>query len=93
MPVGGIERFGQSLFLVEIAGAVPELRPADAGRPVVAENPAGGILALDVEDEDVLGGDDVALGADHFGDVGDAPGTVAETRNQPTVRSPSRRLV
>ncbi len=37
------------------------------------------ILAHDLVDEDVLGGDDVALGADHLGDVGDAARAVAQT--------------
>ena len=73
-------RAGQASRLAVVAGALPEVRPADAGRAMAADDAAVRVLALDVVDEDVLGGDDVALGADHLGDVGDAARAVAQAR-------------
>ena len=77
---GGVERGGEPLFLAVVAGAVPELRPADAGRAVAADQLAVGVLAHHVVDEEVLGDDDVAFHADHLGDVGDAARAVAQAR-------------
>src|SRR5262245_11602115 len=69
---GGIERGGEALLLVVVARALPELRPADAGRAVLADDLAAGVFADQVVDEDVLGDDGVAFHAHHLGDVGDA---------------------
>src|SRR6185437_145694 len=75
----GIQSAGQALLLVVVARPLPEMRPADAGRNMFADQPARGVLALDIVDDDILRDDDVSLHADHFGDVRDAAGAVAKT--------------
>src|SRR5947207_2045402 len=77
---GGIEGSGEPLLLVVVARTLPELRPADAGRAVLADDLAVGVLADQVVEEDVLGDDGVAFHAHHLGDVGDAARTVAQAR-------------
>src|SRR5579863_6622434 len=76
---GGVEGRGEPLFLVVIAGAVPEARPSDAGRAVPSDDVAVGVLAHQVVNEQILGDDGVTFHAHHLGDVGDAPGAVAQT--------------
>ena len=66
-------------LLVEVLGALGELRLGDTGRAVAAEQVAVLVLAEDVVEEDVLGDDGIAFHPEHFGDVGDAARTVAET--------------
>src|SRR5688500_978692 len=78
--IGGVKRGGEPSLLAIVAGAVPERRPADAGGAVPADDAAGRILAQHVVDEQVLRDDHVALHAEHFGDVGDAAGAVAQAR-------------
>src|ERR1043166_573201 len=77
---GGVERGGEALLLAVIAGAVPEPRPADAGRAMAADQLALGVLADHLIKEQVLGDDDVALHPHHFGEMGDAARTVAQAR-------------
>src|SRR5262245_41701804 len=69
---GGVEGRGQPLLLVVVPRALPEFRPADTGRAVLADDLAVGILADQVVEEDVLGDDGIAFHAHHLGDVGDA---------------------
>jgi hypothetical protein len=54
------------------------MRPGDAGRAVAADDPAVGILADDVVEEEVLGDDHITFHADDLGDVGDAARAVAQ---------------
>ena len=75
---GGVERRGEPLLLAVIARAVPEPRPADAGRAVPADDVAVGVLADHVVEKEVLGDDGVAFHAHHLGDVGDAARAVAQ---------------
>src|SRR5262245_24473895 len=70
--LGGIERGRQPLLLAVVARPLPEARAADAGGAVAADQIAVGVLAHQGVDENILGDDDVALHADHLGDVGDA---------------------
>src|SRR5690554_1468348 len=74
----GLERVGQPLLLAVIAGAIPEMRPADAGRYVVAYDAACRVLALDFVEEEILGDDDVSLHPHDLGHMGDAPRAVAQ---------------
>src|SRR5664279_5504929 len=76
---GGVEGRGKPLLLPVIACAVPKAGTADAGRFVPADNVSVGVLADHVVEEQVLGDDGVAFHAHHLGDVGDAPGAVAQT--------------
>src|SRR5690242_15366002 len=75
--LGGVEGSGEPLFFAVIAGAIPEARPADAGRAVAAHDVALRVLAGHFVDEQVLRDDDVAFHAHHLGDVRDAAGAVA----------------
>src|SRR5215468_125995 len=75
---GGIERGRQTLLLAIVARTIPEFRSADAGRFMVADDVAVGILAGHLVEEDVLRDNDIALHAHHLGDVGDAARTVAQ---------------
>src|SRR5574337_698577 len=74
----GVERGGEPLLFAKDARALPEARPADAGRPVLAPESALRVLALDLVDEKVLGDDDVALHSDHLGHMRDAARSVAQ---------------
>src|SRR5262245_9885697 len=76
----GIEGCGQPLLLVVVPRTFPEFRAADAGRAMLADDLATGVLADQVVEEDVLGDDGVAFHAHHLGDVGDAARTVAQAR-------------
>src|SRR6478735_1869991 len=76
--LGGVERLAEPLFQAVVAGALPEFRPADARGAVAPDQLAVRVLSDDVVEEDVLRGDDVALHPEHLGDVGDAPGAVAQ---------------
>src|SRR6266852_3247480 len=53
------------LFLVVIACALPEARPADPGGAVPADDLAVGVLSEHVVEENVLGDDGVALHTHH----------------------------
>src|SRR5499426_4489021 len=77
---GGVERGGEPPLLAVVARAVPELRPADAGRTVASDQLSLGVLAQHLVDEHVLGDDDVAFHAHHLGDVGNAARAVAQAR-------------
>src|SRR5919201_4843300 len=66
-----VEGRGQPLLLVVVSRALPEFRPADAGRAVLADDLAVGVLADQIVEEDILGDDGVAFHAHHLGDVGD----------------------
>ena len=77
---GGIERGREPLLFAVIARAFPELRTADAGRAVPADDLAVGVFADHVVQEQILGDDGVAFHAHHLGDVGDAARTVAQAR-------------
>src|SRR5215475_12310580 len=69
--VGRIERRGKPLFLAVVTRTVPEARPPDSGRTMLADQLAVGVLADQVVEEDVLGNDDVAFHSHDFGDVRD----------------------
>src|SRR3954468_3928931 len=75
---GRVEGCGEPLLLVVVPRALPELRAADAGRAVLADDLAVGVLTDHVVEEDVLGNDGVAFHAHHLRDVGDAARTVAQ---------------
>src|SRR2546423_10125305 len=75
---GGIERRREALLLAVVARPVPEFRAANAGRMMLADDVAVGVLAGHLVHEDVLRDDDVAFHTDHFSDVGDAAGTIAQ---------------
>src|SRR5580704_12646801 len=75
---GRVKRRRQPLFLTVVARTLPETRPSDAGRAMSSDNVPVGVLADDVVEEDVLGNDGVAFHAHHLGNVGDAPGAVAQ---------------
>src|SRR6202000_2445299 len=70
---------GKPLLFAIISRAIPEPRPSDAGRAMPADDVAVGVLADHVVEEQVLGDDGVAFHAHHLGNVGDAPGAVAQT--------------
>src|SRR5213075_424378 len=70
---------GQLAFLAEILGLVPECR-AQPRELVAADDAAGGILALDLVDEEVLQRDDVAFHADDLGHMRDLARAVAQAR-------------
>ena len=91
--LGGVERGGEPLLLAVVAGALPEARPADAGRAVAADQIAVRVLADDVVDEQVLGDDDVAFHAHHLGDVGDAARAVAQARGLHDRRRSRRTII
>src|SRR5882724_1079480 len=75
----GVERRGEPLLFAIVPRAIPEARPSDAGRAMPAYDLAVGVLADHVVQEQVLGDDGVAFHAHHFSNMGDAPGTVAQT--------------
>src|SRR5580704_8523696 len=64
--LGGVERGGEAFLLAVVACAVPEARPADAGRAVAADELASRVLAENFVDEQVLGDDDVAFHPHHL---------------------------
>src|SRR6266568_8827486 len=66
-----VERSGKAFLVAVIARAFPEFRTADAGRAVLADDLAVGVLADQVVEEDVLSDDGVAFHAHHFRDVRD----------------------
>src|ERR1700704_4404727 len=78
--LGGVERGGEVLVLAVIARTVPKARAADSGRVVAPDQLAVRILAQEIEQEQILGDDDVAFQAHHLGDVRDAARTVAQAR-------------
>src|SRR5712675_597337 len=75
----GVEGRGKPFLFTVIARALPKAGTADAGRFMPADDVSVGVLADHVVQEQVLGDDGVAFHAHHLGDVGDAPGTVAQT--------------
>src|ERR1700683_1781686 len=77
---GGGAGGGQPRLFSVISCAIPEPRPADAGRAMPADDVPVGVLAEQVVEEQVLGDDGVAFHAHHLGDVGDAAGAVAQSR-------------
>jgi hypothetical protein len=77
--LGRVERFGEFAVQPEIARTIPEGGARDAGSDVAAAYLARLVLTFDFIGEQVLRDNDVAFGADHFGDIGDAPRTVAQT--------------
>src|SRR5215468_12159776 len=77
---GGVERGGEPPLLAVVARAVPELRPADAGRAMASDQLSLGVLTEHLVDEHVLGDDDVTFHAHHLGDVGNAARAVAQAR-------------
>src|SRR2546423_13493779 len=74
---GGIERRREALLLAVVARPVPEFRASNAGRMMLADDVAIGILADHLVHEDVLRDDDVTFHAHHLGDVGDAAGAIS----------------
>src|SRR6185295_2524301 len=74
--VGGINRSGQPFLFAIVSRAIPKPRPSNAGRTMTADDLPVGVLADQVENEQVLGNDGVAFHTHHLGDVGDAPRTV-----------------
>src|SRR6202166_2606815 len=76
---GSVEGCGKPLLFAVISRAIPKAWPSDTGRSMPADDVAVGVLADHVVDEQVLGNDGVAFHAHHLGDVGDAPGAVAQT--------------
>src|SRR5829696_2468239 len=76
----GVEGGGEPLLLAIVARPLPEARAPDSSRPVPADELAGGVLADDVVEDEVLRDDDVAFHAHHLGDVGDAARAVAQAR-------------
>src|SRR6202008_3749518 len=73
-----VERFGEFALEAEIARAIPERRPRDAGADVAAADAARFVLAVHLIGEKILGDDDVAFRTHHFRDAGDAARTVAQ---------------
>src|SRR4029079_17693864 len=73
----GLHRLGQIAFLAEVADAIPEAR-AKAGEAMPPGDPALGVFAGDLVDEQVLQGHDLAFHAHHFRDMGDLARTVAQ---------------
>src|SRR5690606_37402161 len=51
---------------------------SDAGRAMAAENASRSVLPLDIVENEILGRDDVTFQPNHFRNVGDAAGTVAQ---------------
>src|SRR6516162_3136475 len=81
--IGGFRRVEggrQPFLLAVIARTLPESRSADAGRVMSPHQVAVLVLAHKVVHKKVLCNDDIAFHADDFGDVGDAPGAIAQTR-------------
>src|SRR6185503_6171218 len=76
--LGGVERGRKPLLLAIVAGPVPELGPANSSRAMPPDQIAVRIFADDVEDKQILGGDDVAFHPDHLGDVGDPARAVTQ---------------
>src|SRR5579872_3317169 len=76
-----VERRREALLLAVIARALPETRPADAGRAVTAFQLALRVLAQELVEEKVLRDDDVSFHAHHFGDVRNAARAVAQARS------------
>src|SRR5579875_1412980 len=74
----GVERFGEPFLFAEIACPFPEARTPDAGRTVLAANPARGVLAQDLVEHEVLSGDHVAFETHDLGYVGNATRAVAQ---------------
>src|ERR1700690_4436935 len=75
----GVERHSESLLFAIVPRAIPEPRPPNAGRAMPAYDLATGVLADHVVQENVLGDDGVAFHTHPLGNVGDAPGAVAQT--------------
>src|SRR6185312_5174243 len=75
---GRVKRSREPLLLAIVARALPEAWPSDARRTMSSDNVSVGVLADNVVEEDVLGNDGIAFHAHHLGDVGDAPGAVAQ---------------
>src|SRR5208282_230378 len=69
-----------TLLVAIVARALPEPRPPDAGRAMPPDDLAIGVLAENFVDEQILHRHDVALGAEHLGDMRDATRAVAQTR-------------
>src|ERR671913_848233 len=78
----GVEGGCELLLLAVVARALPEPRPADAGRAVAPDQLAARILADDVVEHEVLRDDHVAFHAHHLCDVRDAAGTVPPGRRR-----------
>src|SRR5579883_3494958 len=70
--LGRIQSRGEPLLLAIVAGAIPELRAADAGRAMAADEVALRVLPDDLIEEQILGDDHIAFRCQHLGDVGDA---------------------
>src|SRR5215207_1942280 len=60
---GRVERGGEPLLLAVVARPFPEARPTDTGRAVASEQTAVRVLAEHLENENILGDDDVAFHA------------------------------
>src|ERR1700685_2624127 len=75
---GGVECCAQPFLFAVISCAIPEPRPADAGRAMPADDVPVGVLAEQIVEEQVLGDDGFAFHSHHLGDVGDAAGAVAQ---------------
>src|SRR5580704_15171638 len=75
-----VECSSQPRLLAVIAGALPELRTADSGRLVPADEIAIGVFTDDLVGVEVLGNDDVAFHAHHLSDVRVAAGAIAQAR-------------
>src|ERR1700689_962059 len=78
--LGLVRPRGKSLLFAIVSRASPKARSANSGRAMPSDNVAVGVLADHVVEEDVLGDDGVALHAHHLGNVGNAPGAVAQAR-------------
>src|SRR5689334_3830711 len=78
--LGGGERLRQASRFTVILGALPKAWPGDARRSVHARDLVVGVLAGDVENDQILQGDHVTLHADHLGDMRDLAGAVAQAR-------------
>src|SRR3954451_3979017 len=68
--IGVLEHGGELALLAEVADAVPEAG-AQPGKLVPADQPAVAVLAVNLEEQQVLESDDVALHPQHLGDVRD----------------------
>src|SRR5690606_16915443 len=77
-PFHAVEHGGKAAILIIVAGALPEGGSSDAGRAMAAENAAGSVFPLDIVENEILGRDDVTFQPNHFRNVGDAAGTVAQ---------------
>src|ERR1700719_505867 len=76
---GGVERCRKPLLFTVVARAIPKAWPSNTGRAMSPDNVPVGVLADHVIKEQVLGDNGIAFHAHHLGDVGDAPGAVAQT--------------